>query len=79
MESTQLHHHPQSHGIHNREKKKKTAKLTCDLHKSTSSVRPNSMMTADLNGNGLGAEKRREREKERRSESDRKKKKGKKK
>ena len=25
MESTQLHHHPQSHGIHNPKKKKKTS------------------------------------------------------
>ena len=64
MESTQLHHHPQSHGIHNSKKKKKPAKLTCDLHQSTSSVRPNSMTTIDLNGNDLGGEKSRERERE---------------
>ena len=62
MESTQLHHHPQSHGIHNPKKKKKPAKLTCDLHQSTSSVRPNSTMTIDLNGNNLGGERERERE-----------------
>ena len=63
MESNQLHHHPQSHGIHNqKKKKKKLAKLTYDLHQSTSSMRLNSMATTDLNGNDLGGERERERE-----------------
>ena len=43
-------------------KKKNLAKLTCDIHQSTSSVRPNSTATADLNGNDLGGEKSKERE-----------------
>ena len=34
------------------------------LYQSTSSVRPNSMATADLNGNDLGGEKSRKKEKE---------------
>ena len=47
------------------QKKKKLPKLTCDLHQLTSSVRPNSTATVDLNVNSLGGEKRRERERER--------------
>ena len=31
MESTQLHHHPQSHETHNQGEKKK-AQTSCDLH-----------------------------------------------
>ena len=61
MESTQLHHHPQSHRIHNQKKKK--GQLTCDLHQSTSLVRLNSMVMANLNGNDLGGEKSREKKK----------------
>ena len=39
IESTQFHHHPQSHGIHKhtppppqKKEKKKKPKLTCDFH-----------------------------------------------
>ena len=66
MKSTQLHHYPKSHGIHNLKKK-----LTCDLYQSTSSMRSNSTVTADLNGNGLGEEKKKkERERERDSDKE---------
>ena len=80
MESTQLHHHPKSHGIHNwKEEKKKRAQTYMR------SPPINLFSETELHGDGQSQwqqsrqrERERERERERRKESDRKKEKRKK-